>query len=59
MDKMILLYGRYLNEICHCYADEKGNRPCDYGVMCDRCEQQQIPFNKWRWEQMFGNKYEP
>ena len=33
MDKMILLYGRYLNEVCHCYADGNGNRPCDYGIL--------------------------
>lgn len=28
MDKMVHLYSRYLSEICHCYADENGNRPC-------------------------------
>ena len=50
MDKMVHLYSRYLSEICHCYADENGNRPCD------RCEQQEISFNDWRWEQMFETK---
>lgn len=29
MDKMVYLYSRYLNEVCHCYANENGNRPCD------------------------------
>lgn len=31
MDKMVSLYSRYLSEICHCYADEIGNRPCEDG----------------------------
>lgn len=35
MDKMVYLYSRYLSEICHCYADENGNRPCDNGAICD------------------------
>lgn len=56
MDKMDYLYNRYLNEICHCYADENGKRPCDNGVICDRCECQEISFNDWRWKQMFGIK---
>lgn len=56
MDKMVHLYSRYLSEICHCYADENGNCPCDNGTICDRCEQQEISFNDWRWEQMFGTK---
>lgn len=56
MDKMVHLYSRYLGEICHCYANENGNRPCDNGAICDRCEQQEISFNDWRWEQMFGTK---
>lgn len=56
MDKMVHLYSRYLNEVYHCYADESGNRPCDNGAICDRCEQQEISFSDWRWEQMFGTK---
>lgn len=52
MDKMISLYSRYLSEICHCYADENGNRPCDNGAICDRCDQQEISFDDWRGEQM-------
>lgn len=56
MDKMVHLYSRYLNEVYHCYADESGNRPCDNGAICDRCEQQEISFSDWRWEQMFGAK---
>lgn len=47
MDKMTHLYSRYLSEICHCYADENGNHPCD---------QQEISFDDWRSEQMFGTK---
>lgn len=52
MDKMVHLYSRYLNEICHCYADENGNRPCDNGAICDRCDHQEISFDDWRCEQM-------
>lgn len=52
MDKMISLYSRYLSEICHCYADENGNRPCDNGAICDRCDQQEISFDDWHCEQM-------
>lgn len=51
MDKMISLYGHYLSEICHCYADENGNRPCDNGAICDRCDQQEISFDDWRWNE--------
>ena len=50
MDKMVYLYSRYLSEICHCYADENGNRPCDNGAICDRCDQQEISFDDWRRE---------
>lgn len=50
MDKMISLYSHYLSEICHCYADENGNRPCDNGAICDRCDQQEISFDDWRGE---------
>lgn len=27
----------YLREVCHCYPDAFGNRPCDNGFPCDRC----------------------
>lgn len=50
MDKKVHLYSRYLNEVCRCYADENGNRPCD------RCDQQEISFDDWREEQMLGTK---
>ena len=56
MDKMIYLYSRYLSEICRCYADENGNRPCDNGAICDRCDRQEISFDDWRREQMLGTK---
>ena len=56
MDEMIYLCSRYLSEICHCYADEIGNYPCDNGAICDRCDQQEISFNEWRLEQMLGTK---
>ena len=30
-------WNKFLDEECDCYADEFGNRPCDYGAVCDRC----------------------
>ena len=30
-------WNKFLDEECGCYADEFGNRPCDYGAVCDRC----------------------
>lgn len=26
-----------VSALCHCQEDELGNRPCDNGVLCDRC----------------------
>lgn len=31
------LWDKVLREYCHCYPDDIGNRPCDYGCPCDRC----------------------
>ena len=53
---MVYLYSRYLNEICHCYADDNGNRPCYNVTFCDSCDQQEISIDDWRREQMFGTK---
>lgn len=51
MDKMITSYDRYLSAVCYCDADKYGNRPCDYGIICDnRCEQQEISFKQWHFE---------
>jgi hypothetical protein len=30
-------WNKFLDEECGCYTDEFGNRPCDYGAVCDRC----------------------
>lgn len=30
-------WNKFLDEECDCYTDEFGNRPCDYGAVCDRC----------------------
>lgn len=35
--KAINLWDEVLREYCHCYKDDKGNRPCDNGCVCDRC----------------------
>lgn len=37
-EKVIKEYERFLTNYVGCYADEFGNRPCDYGKACDRCE---------------------
>lgn len=34
----IKLWDKVLREYCHCYPDEVGNRPCDNGCLCDRCQ---------------------
>ena len=31
------LYNKWLASYCQCYADSEGNRPCDYGCLCDKC----------------------
>lgn len=31
------IWEEILNDVCDCYADDVGNRPCDWGAMCDRC----------------------
>lgn len=36
--EFIAIYRRWLDEVCHCHEDEKGNYPCDYGVKCNYCE---------------------
>ena len=36
--KRIAIWEEVLEEVCKCYADEVGNRACDWGIMCDRCQ---------------------
>lgn len=31
------VWEKALKEYLHCYEDSNGNRPCDNGVVCDRC----------------------
>lgn len=45
--EIIALYGRWLNEVCCCHEDEKGNRPCDYGAKCDYCETVNLTWEKY------------
>ncbi len=35
--KYLMTYSEFLSTYCHCSADAVGNRPCDNGVLCDRC----------------------
>lgn len=35
--KTMKVWDEVLKEVCHCYADSAGNRPCDYGEYCDKC----------------------
>lgn len=41
------MYNEWLAKRHHCYRDEVGNRPCDNGAMCDRCEQPEL-VAEWR-----------
>lgn len=34
---LINAWVKFLTEELHCYTDQNGNRPCDNGVVCDRC----------------------
>lgn len=40
-------YNRWLAQVCHCYQDEVGNRPCDNGCMCDRCMYPSTSFEEY------------
>lgn len=41
-DTLQEIWEEILNDTCDCYADEVGNRPCDYGVPCDACRAEWI-----------------
>ena len=32
------IWANVLEDVCDCYADSEGNRPCDYGSSCTKCE---------------------
>lgn len=32
------IWEEILEEVCKCYPDEVGNRPCDWGAYCDKCQ---------------------
>ena len=36
-NKAIKIWHSVLEDVCGCYADSEGNRPCDYGSTCTRC----------------------
>lgn len=36
MEKQII-WEEVLETVCGCYADEVGNRACDWGAICDKC----------------------
>lgn len=40
-------YDKWLAQVCHCYPDEVGNRPCDNGCMCDRCMYPPVSFEEY------------
>ena len=37
-NKAIKIWSNVLEDVCGCYADSEGNRPCDYGSNCTKCE---------------------
>lgn len=36
-EQVFALWDSFLKVHCNCHPDEMGNRPCDNGVLCDRC----------------------
>lgn len=40
--KTIETWDKVLRDFCGCYADADGNRPCDNGVLCDRCMTKEV-----------------
>lgn len=46
--KLLYDQDKFLSEELHCYTDQNGNRPCDNGMMCDKCMTDEIMenFNK-------------
>ena len=46
-DKKQEMWVEHLNTICK-PVDEYGDRPCDFGCICDRCEHMAISFKEWR-----------
>ena len=50
-NRFFTLWDEVLQRMCHCYPDEYGNRPCDYGVLCDRCQEKNVEEEfKKEWE---------
>lgn len=40
--RFFTLWDETLRRVCHCYPDEHGNRPCDYGAPCNKCEENNV-----------------
>ena len=40
------LWNLFLEQYCGCYKDSVGNRACDNGYPCDRCEYHLDTWNK-------------
>lgn len=36
------IISRVLADMCGCYEDIVGNRPCDNGVYCDMCRTEEV-----------------
>ena len=44
-------WSRFLNEVFGCVAEEEtGNRPCDYGLWCDRCHSPKVEAQYQQWK---------
>lgn len=41
-ERAMKIWGEVLEEVCQCYADDEGNRPCDYGSQCVRCSHEAV-----------------
>ena len=40
--ELIKAWEEFLRTEFGCYTDENGNRPCDNGVLCDRCSDEKF-----------------
>lgn len=40
--KAVKIWNKVIEDMCECYVDAKGNRPCDYGSPCRDCENRAV-----------------
>lgn len=50
-----MTYDQFISTYCGCKADHYGNRPCDYGMLCDKCMTEDMQ-NLWEKIKKEGEK---